>query len=239
MEQDKLFLGQGIVYIAELGSTPTGLRDTGNCTKAEYSVQTEEKSVKNHRNAAGGNYGSLTRVTAAEITLDLSDWSDENAAIAFGASVTNVVSGTATSEVATVIAKDSYIALAKIPTSITSVKDSTGVTTYVAGTDYVLAESMGLYIPAGSTIVPGDIKVTYSYGKQSVLDFLQATGKEFQLVIAGLNEYRTEEKHRISIHKCKVSPSNMSFIADDFGIIPVKFTILSDANGKYGTFERV
>jgi len=237
--QEQLFIGKGKIFIGELGAGAAGFKDTGNCTKAEYSVQTEEKTVKNFRNAAGGNYGSLNRVTGAELNVELSDWSDDNAAIAFGAEIASVVSGTATSEVAKVLSKDSYIALAHIPTSITSVKDGTGITTYTAGTDYVLEESMGLYIPSGSTITLGDIKVTYAYAKQSVLDFLKATGKEFQICIAGLNEYHTDQKHRITIYKAKVSPSNMSFIADDFGMISVKFSILADSTGSYAKLERV
>lgn len=231
------FIGTGKVLIAKIGADAAGFKDTGNCTKAEYSVQTETKEVRNARVPGGSTYDSLDRTKSGELTLDLVDWSDENLAMALGASIANIAAGTSTNEVATVLSLDSYVFLAKVPSAITSVKSVDGLTTYTAGDDYVI-DPAGLYIPADSGITLGDIHVTYSYGKQSTLDILKNTGKEFQIGIAGLNEVRTAEKHRARFYRAKVSPSNMSFISDDFGVISVKFTLLSDSMGNYGGFDK-
>lgn len=80
------FIGAGIVSVAPWSYTTAfdslTFVDVGNVSKLVPSFSEDRKTLKNFRNAAGGNYASYSRVDTAELTIDFRDLSAANLALA-------------------------------------------------------------------------------------------------------------------------------------------------------------
>lgn len=80
------FIGAGIVSVAPWSDTTAfdslTFVDVGNVSKLVPSFSEDRKTLKNYRNAAGGNYASFARVDTAELAIDFRDLSAENLALA-------------------------------------------------------------------------------------------------------------------------------------------------------------
>lgn len=88
------FIGAGIVSVAPWSDTTAfdslTFVDVGNVSKLVPSFSEDRKTLKNFRNAAGGNYASFARVDTAELAIDFRDLSAENLALAlWGAGTTD------------------------------------------------------------------------------------------------------------------------------------------------------
>lgn len=87
------FIGAGIVSVAPWSDTTAfdslTFVDVGNVSKLVPSFSEDRKTLKNFRNAAGGNYASFARVDSAELAMDFRDLSAKNLALAlWGADTT-------------------------------------------------------------------------------------------------------------------------------------------------------
>lgn len=87
------FIGSGIVSIAPWDDEGTfderTFRDVGNVSALTIAVEEDRRELRNFRNAAGGVYASVARVSNATINMDFRDFTPENFAEAlWGASET-------------------------------------------------------------------------------------------------------------------------------------------------------
>ena len=68
------FIGAGIVSVAPWSDTTAfdslTFVDVGNVSKLSPSFSEDRKTLKNYRNAAGGNYASFARVDSAELAME-------------------------------------------------------------------------------------------------------------------------------------------------------------------------
>ena len=80
------FIGAGIVSVAPWSDTTAfdslTFVDVGNVSKLVPSFTEDRKTLKNFRNAAGGNYASFARVDSAELDMEFRDLSADNLALA-------------------------------------------------------------------------------------------------------------------------------------------------------------
>src|SRR5574343_65256 len=92
------FIGAGIVSVAPWSDTTAfdslTFVDVGNVSKLVPSFSEDRKTLKNFRNAAGGNYASFARVDTAELAIDFRDLSAENLALALWGTGTTATGNT-------------------------------------------------------------------------------------------------------------------------------------------------
>lgn len=92
------FIGAGIVSVAPWSDTTAfdslTFVDVGNVSKLVPSFSEDRKTLKNFRNAAGGNYASFARVETAELAIDFRDLSAENLALALWGTGTTATGNT-------------------------------------------------------------------------------------------------------------------------------------------------
>jgi hypothetical protein len=228
---DYSYLGSGKIYMREAGASAP-LVEIGNASKLDFGVTEETKELKDFTQAGGGTYNEVRRVSAVEMSLTVHDLSPENLARAVYGTSTVVTAGTATDEALTA-RKGGINPLAKIPTAITNVKK--GATTYVAGTDYELRAG-GLYIPSTSTIVDADaITCSYTYGGQDVVQALVTSGKEYEVLFAGLNEARSGKETRVHAYRVKLgATSALALLGENYAGLEIKGKLLKDTT-KNGT----
>jgi hypothetical protein len=246
---DYSYLGSGNIYLREYGAAAP-LVEVGNCSALSFSPQEEVKELKDYTNPGGGTRNEVRRLTGVEVTYTFHDFSPDNFARALRGAATPVSAGTATAE-EVVAYKGGFTPLAYIPTAITKVVDAeTGLVEYEAGTDFEFRDG-GIYIPSGSTFdAPEDgapnIKVTYSYAKQTKVQALINSNKQYELVFVGLNEARSGKQVRVVAHKVSAGLLQaMALLGEDYGAGEVGGKLLSDPTktgegiSKYFTVETV
>lgn len=96
---DYSYIGKGKVYLAPYGSGPA--RFIGNVNALTLTATDEKKELPDSTTTGGGKCNSLTRITAVEATITLSNISPENVADATYGEVTTVTAGTVTNETQT------------------------------------------------------------------------------------------------------------------------------------------
>lgn len=246
MSTDYSYIGTGNIYLREYGAAAP-LVGVGNCSALSFSPQEDTKSLADFTTPGGGARNEISRLTGVEISYTFHDFSPENFARALRAAVTNVTAGTASAELV-VAYKGGFASTAKIPTAITTVTGTGGTPTYTVGTDYELRDG-GIYIPSTSTITDpasgaANIKVTYTYAAQKVVQALVNSNKQYELVFVGLNEARSGKRTRVTAFKCSAGLlQNMALIGDDYGAGEVAGKVLSDTTktgagvSKYFTVE--
>jgi hypothetical protein len=222
---DKSFVGKGIVYIE---SDDGVLIDAGNVTAFSYSAAEDKKELKNYRTAGGGNYNSLSRIDAVNISLTMSDFSAENLSLGLFGAVTAVTAGTETDEPQTTPSDVSVDFL--LPTdNMIDVDQAVTVTGYVEGTDFEKKAAGILVLAAGS--IPADTALAISYTRKAV-DIVQAfvnAASDRRIVLDGLNEAQGGSPVLINIHRGKFGPAaETAFIGDEFGEITVAGDALQD-----------
>lgn len=92
------FIGAGIISVAPWSDTTAfdslTFVDVGNVSKLVPSFTEDRKTLKNFRNAAGGNYASFARVDSAELDMDFRDLSADNLALALWGDATTATGST-------------------------------------------------------------------------------------------------------------------------------------------------
>lgn len=222
---NKSFIGKGVVYVE---NDDGQLIDVGNCTAFSYSATEDKKELKNFRTAGGGNYNSLTRVSAVNINMTLSDFSAQNLSLGLFGSVTAVAAGTVTDEAQTTPADVSIDFL--LPTDfMIDTGETVSVTGYTVGTDFEVRAAGILVLASGS--IPASTVLAISYTKKAV-DVVQAfvnAAANRRIVLDGLNEAQSSSPVVIDVHKGKFGPAaETAFIGDEFGEISLAGEALLD-----------
>lgn len=234
------FMGVGIPHFALYDASGTlvdgiteALRDAGNATELNLSVETEEKSVPNKRNCGGGKVNSLTRITSVKGSITLTDFTAENLALAFLGDVDAVASGPITDE-SHASWGEGAIPFTYLPdTDVAYVITNIGNTvTYVKGTDYEERHS-GIFVLAGSAMPSDGTGVLCDYTKigSEVVNAITDSSKKFRVFIEGLNEMQSCVPFDVDMFKVSFAPSaGLDLITDDPGVLTLSFEVLADAN---------
>lgn len=222
---NKSYIGKGIVYIEDDSGR---LVDVGNVTAFSYAATEEKKELKNFRTAGGGNYNSLSRVTAVNINLTMSDFSANNLSLGLFGAVSAVAAGTVTDEAQTT--PDDVSVDFLLPTDhMIDIGETVTVTGYVEGADFEKKPAGILVLAAGS--IPASTALAISYTKKAV-DVVQAfvnAARNRRVVLDGLNEADSGKPALIDVHKAKFgAAAETAFIGDDFGEIALTGEALQD-----------
>ena len=192
-----------------------GIGDTSDIT---VTPKTKDLDWPDHSAMGGGKIKTISRIDSIEFSCTVSNISPQNIAIAARGAVSSVISVTAITDetiaVTSIKAGDIYY-FARVPdlTKPITVTNSAATTTYDAGDDYVLRLS-GIEIIAGTTIVVGDIKVSYTPLIEDAVDALVGSQKEFELYFEGQNEAMDGAVRVFQGWKWKPNPSATSYIDD-------------------------
>ncbi|RLV61005.1 hypothetical protein D5018_03960 [Parashewanella curva] len=229
------YIGNGIVYVDG--------RDVGNASSVNIEIEQETKAQPNYR-GGGGNVAEVTKVNSVKLSMTLSDFSNENLALALRGKVETLTQDTVTDEVITT-KHGILVETAKmidIAQTVTVKPESGSTTPFVENTDYVLS-SAGIRVLSTGGIADGaKVKVSYKSVAGSALQALSESGKEVRVVIDGIND-ATGKRWTLKLFKWKPSPtSGLDLIGDDFGAFDVEGGVLADqsivAAGKSKFFVR-
>lgn len=227
MAVNKSYIGKGIVYLADDNDA---LIDVGNVTEFSYSAEEDKKELKNFRTAGGGNYNTVTRVDAVNLSLTMSDFSAENLKLGLFGGASAIASGSVTDEAQTTPGDVSVDCL--VPTDfMIDIDQSVTVTGYVEGTDFEKKAAGILVLAAGS--IPASTALAISYTKKAVNKveaFINAAA-ERKLVLDGLNEAQSNAPVRVTVWAAKFGPAEETpYIGDEFGEITVTGDAIPDTS---------
>jgi hypothetical protein len=105
----------------------------------------------------------------------------------------------------------------------------------VADTDYTVVPG-GVLIAAGADMTDGEVMmITYTKASADAVEALVNSGKEYEMVFAGLNEARSGKETMVTAHRVKVGAAqNIGLIGDDYAALEVSGKLLKDTT-KNGT----
>ncbi|ERS12530.1 hypothetical protein Q673_02630 [Marinobacter sp. EN3] len=234
---NEAYIGSGIIYING--------RDVGNCSNVNFAIEQETQSQRNYR-GGGGNFASVTTVSAVTLSMELANFSNENLAMALRGVVETVAAGSVTGESVTAVLGGLAETSKMIDTSDTAntvtVQNSGESTTYVEGTDYEVTAAGLRILPDGSITDGEELVVGYDNQGTNVLQALVESGQEVRVVLDGVND-ATGKPVTVKVHRWKPSPtSGLGLISDDFATFTVEGQVLADetiqASGKSKFFTR-
>lgn len=234
---NEAYIGSGIIYING--------RDVGNCSNVNFAIEQETQTQRNYR-GGGGNFASVTTVSAVNLSMELANFSNANLALALRGVMETVAAGSVPTETVTAVAgglaeTEKMIDLSDTAASVT-VKDETETTTYQEGTDYEVTAA-GLKILESGNITDGEnLVVSYDNQGTNVLQALVDSGQEVRVVLDGIND-ATGKPVTVKVHRWKPSPtSGLGLISDDFSTFTIEGEVLADesiqATGKSKFFTR-
>ncbi len=234
---NEAYIGSGIIYING--------RDVGNCSNVNFAIEQETQTQRNYR-GGGGNFASVTTVSAVNLSMELANFSNANLALALRGVMETVAAGSVATENVTAVAgglaeTEKMIDLSDTAASVT-VKDETETTTYLEGTDYEVTAA-GLKILDSGSITDGEtLVVSYDNQGTNVLQALVDSGQEVRVVLDGIND-ATGKPVTVKVHRWKPSPtSGLGLISDDFSTFTIEGEVLADesiqATGKSKFFTR-
>lgn len=236
---EKSFLGSGVVSIRQHG-TSGQIMDLGNCTSVVLGISSEQKSLRDARQTGGGKINAVDRVTDAQLTIVMRDFTDANLARAVFGTTTAVTAAGVTDEAHTAYT-DGLINLAYVPdtgVAVVITSDPAG-TTYVLGTDYEWRGSALYWIGADAT----DILVDYTKAAGGSTQALTAAAQEWYVVINGENEAQSGDPFRVQAYRVKFKPlDSLELLGEEYVEISVQGEILKDttrstAQGQYFGLE--
>lgn len=185
------YSGQGIVYEGsrDANGRPMGLRDVGNVSKLEISIEVTKYEHKESRSGSRAVDLAVIQEKKGKIAMTFEDCSLDNLAMAFWG--TSTVSPASTGQNFTVLAylgKRCPILGAGNVSSVV-VKSHDGLTTYVLNTDYTVDLVHAVIIPkTGGAIQDGDLlSVTCNVGGITTLDAFTQSSMEKFLRFEGIN----------------------------------------------------
>lgn len=235
---DYSYLGSGKVYLREVGAA-AGRIEVGNCSALAFAVAEETKEKKDYTQPGGGTYNEVRRISSVEMQLTMDELSPQNLARALYGSTAAVTSAAVTDESHTAY-KGAFIKLNNVPASTPApvVTGPGGTPTYVAGTDYEVRPG-GIFILASGAITDGaTILVDYTKAAADVVEALVNSGKEYELVFAGLNEARSGKAVIVTAHRVKIGAAqNIGLIGDEYAQIEVSGKLLKDTTKTGGVSQ--
>ncbi|MBF0424125.1 MAG: hypothetical protein HQL73_14165 [Magnetococcales bacterium] len=223
------YVGRGKILMGLVGAA---IRDIGVFEDLKVALEEETHELENFETIAGGVVESVSWIKKAKVSFTLHELTRDNLALASLGMASAVPQGATTNETHKAW-KDSYIPLNHIKPTVTSVK--VGGADKAAGTDYIV-NSMGLYIPAGSSIDDGEeITVGYSYPAQEVVEAMTATNKVYTIIFQGANLAQDGRARIVHMYKVKLSPaSELALVTKDIGKLPMIGVLLADDSQPQG-----
>jgi len=222
---DKSYIGKGVVYVENDDSQ---LIDVGNATGFAYSADEEKKELLNYRTAGGGNYNSLTRVSAVNVNLTLSDFSAENLSLGLFGEVSAHTGAAQSNEAQTTPADVSVDFL--LPTDyVIDTTQTVTVATYTEGTDFEVKAAGLLILASGSIPASTALDISYTSKSVDVVEAFVNAAQDRRIVVDGLNEAQGGTPVVIEVHRAKFGPAQeTAFIGDEFGEISLSGEALQD-----------
>lgn len=239
---DYSYIGVGKIYLKDNNNADAGLVHIGNCSKLEFAVDEETKTLVDYTTTGGGTLNEVRRVKGVDLSMTLHNLSPENVSMALYGTTSAVAAGTvATAESVTAIVG----ALSRLaypnPTNVV-VKDATDTTTYTLNEDYEVSPG-GITPLAGGDIETDDVlHVTYSYGAFDLVQALAGAAGEYLLFFEGLNEARSGKPVLIDVWRARFGAAkNIGFIGQDYAELAVEGKVLKDntKSGGVSTYFRV
>lgn len=225
---DKSFIGAGGVYLRERGGD-NPLLLLGNTSELSIAYDEEKQELRNFMSPGGGNVNTLTVITNFTFSLLVHDYSAETLAISLRASATAVAAGTVTDEVHQCVGTDGELIPFDFPidhTAAITVKTA-GDVALVVDTDYLIT-STGIIVNGDGDIDNTGVKVSYTKHPGVILEALVAGGKEYEIVLDGVNVAQSETPNSVRLFRSKFSPtSGLSFLGTEFGEISLEGDVLS------------
>jgi len=230
MYQERSFIGRGVPYIGPYGGGAKK-RDVGNASALKIGFEEDKKTLPNYRSGGGGVANSQSIVSAMTCSLTLTDFDEENLAMATFGAASAVAAGAVTDESHTAY-HDGLIRLDNLPdTSTIVVTDGTGVTTYVLDTDYTVNAAGIMPLSTGAMVDGAATLIDYTKLAGNVVQALTQSSQEFSLTLVGLNDAQSGKPVVVDLHRVKFSPAGeLGFITDEFGAIEVTGEVLADSN---------
>lgn len=228
----KLYLGQGMLFIAERDTDgdDKGFRHLGNVTQLKITNTAEVIEAKESMTGQKGIIARLTTGLKVAFSATLESFNKENLAIALRADSTDITAETSGRVETRKAYKGLMLALERGGiTSVTSIKTADDVTTYTATTDYVVYGD-SIFIPATSTIVDGSsVKITYKHAAQTQIEALVNAETSYAFRFEGLNTADGNKSVILDIFKVSVDPlKELSLIGDKQGEILLEGNVLLD-----------
>lgn len=223
---DKSYIGKGKVYLDG--------RQVGNVTALNFNITEDKKELKDYTSAGGGNYNSITRISAVELAMTLSDYNAENLAAAVFGSSSSVTATTVTDE--SISAPASLTGNPLVATefvidtdqTVTVTSDPAG-TTYVDGTDYTVGAAGITIIDGGAISASSPLLVDYTKKAVDVVEALTGSAAEYVLTFDGLNEAQSGTPVVITVHRWKPGPAaDLAMIGDEFAELSLSGDALKD-----------
>ena len=171
------YIGKGKVFLDG--------RFMGNVSKFTYGGEEEKVELPDFTAVGGGNYDSVSRITALKIGIEVHDFSAENVSLGLFGSVVAVAAGAIIDEpVSARSVLDRLVPTAyMIDTTVAPVvTDSTGVTTYVPNVDYTVSAAGITPLSTGSITASESLLIDYTKRSLNVVHALTNSGAECELV---------------------------------------------------------
>lgn len=237
-------LYRGSIFIKDLSVENSALLPVGN---AEATIAQELAEIEQDNfQSLGGKACKVEYIDSVTIDLVLHCTSPENLALAFMGTSGQRTGATVSDEEHPVnsiheLIPFTYVPRADQPVVVTNVA---GTTTYIEGEDYVRTNS-GIQIITGSDIaVDGTlIRVDYQYGDNYYVDAQTVAGKEFLVVLDGVNVGEGSQTPVVlKAWKVKFGPTDsFSLLTAEFASINLSGEILRDetkvAGSKFFSLE--
>ncbi len=214
-----------------------------NVSAFQFGFAEEEKKLADFASASGGVDASVKRITDATGTLDMRHFTAANLALALWGTTAALAATPITDEAGYKIVPNKFVPTKRmINTSVAPVVKKGGTTILTA--DYTVSAG-GITI--ASTITTGSVAsgdaITISYTPLAGADVqaLINSAPDVSIHVEGVNE--VDGKYTVfKGYKAKLGVAqNVSLIGDDFGTLPVSFTLQKDSSivtaGKSQYFE--
>lgn len=227
----RTYIGKGKVYVGPYdGSGP--LEHVGNCLSLEIGIEESEITVPDMTEAGGGDYDSLTRISAVNLSAQLSDLVVNNLKRGLRAASSAITATPVANETHTAY-QGGLISLAKVPnpdaTLTVTGADGTGV--YTENTDYRRTLS-GIEILDTGAIADGtSLEIDYTPLPSTLIQALTEVAEKYKVVFEGLNEADSGKAVIVKLHRVGLkSLSTLPLIGDQFAQIPLNGDVLKDTS---------
>jgi|SRR5690554_1738692 len=185
--QDGLCCGlyRGTFYMRDLSDPNAPLLSVGNA-EATITQSMSETTVPNFE-SLGGNACSVSYPESVGIDMTLHCTSPDNLARAFLGEAVMKDGGAVNEEEHVVNSIDELVPLDHIPDKASIVVEDESANAYTVNVDYAVTNA-GIKIVEGSSILLGStIRVSYTYGKNWVVEAQTVGQKTFEVVLDGAN----------------------------------------------------
>lgn len=238
---DKSYIGKGEIF-GKRNGVNEAKRSFGNCHSLSISTSLQERSLADFRSTSGGSANSSSRIDTVTGSIDMRDVTAQNLAASGWGTVTAVTAGAVTDEAHTGYVGGLIRTAYNIDSAQTVTVTGTGGTpTYVAGTDYEVRPAGILVLSGGSISDSTALEISYTKLAGNRVEFMVASGVEYELTFDGLNEAQSGEPMVVDIWRFKPAPfQTFDLLGDDYATLTIAGEFLKDSTkgaGESGFFR--